>query len=316
MADDARPPSATALVWLFVRWLPAVVMVSFLTLWSLVIMGGIARVFGWILITQAVPGLAFFVAMVVVVYALVRRRISRPMVVTWVLGVFVMIPALWAQGIFVMKYPASIDDQPAANIRVPSAEPMRVYWGGDDVDANYHVLYPDQRFAYDLVIEPAGIGSPDLEAYGCYGTTVLAPADGSIVVAHDGEPDRTPGDVVDAEPAAGNHVAILLPSKTYLLLAHLQPGSLAVGIGDVVKSGDPIARCGNSGRTSEPHVHIHHQRQDPREYPFGFAEGLPLFFVDNDGPRLPKGGVSRDDDVVTLEGDRIRHLETSTTTVE
>lgn len=314
-AEEQRHPSALALVWLFVRWMPAVVMVSFLTLWSLVLMGGVARVLGWLFITQVTPGLAFFVAMCVAIYALIRRRVSRPMVVTWVLGAFVMVPALWTAGVFPVKYPASIDDQPAARIRVPSKERMRVYWGGEEVEKNYHTLYPDQRFAYDLVIEPAGTGSKTLEDYGCYGTEILAPASGSIVVAVDGKPDQVPGEVVDEE-LAGNHIAIQLPSKTFLLLAHLQTGSLRVKVGDTVEAGQPIARCGNSGRTSEPHLHIHHQRQDPREVPFGFAEGLPLFFEHLDGPELPEGGATRDGDRVTLTGDFIRDLRTSTTAVE
>ncbi len=313
--EEQQHPSAVALVWLFVRWMPSVVMVSFLTLWSLVIMGGMARVLGWLFITQVTPGLAFFVAMCVAIYALLRRRISRPMVVTWVLGGFVMVPALWSAGVFPVKYPASLDDEPAAHIRVPSRETMRVYWGGDDVETNYHTLYPDQRFAYDLVIEPAGMKGGALEDYGCYGTEILAPADGEIVVAHDGEPDHPPGEVVD-EALAGNHIAIRLSTSTYLLLAHLAPGSLKVKVGEHVVAGQPIARCGNSGRTSEPHLHIHHQRQDPREVPFGFAEGLPLFFESLDGPEHPVGGVEQVDGRVVLKGDTIRDLRTSTTAVE
>jgi hypothetical protein len=312
---EERHPSAVALIWLFVRWMPAVVMVSFLTLWSLVIMGGMARVLGWLFITQVTPGLAFFVAMCVVIYALVRRRISRPMIVAWVLGLFVMFPALWGAGVFGVKYPASLDDEPAARIRVPSRERMRVYWGGDELEKNYHALYPDQRFAYDLVIEPAGTKSERLEDYGCYGAEVLAPAAGEIVVAHDGEPDQKPGEIVD-EALAGNHIGIELSSKTYLLLAHLMPGSLKVAVGDQVVAGQPLAKCGNSGRTSEPHLHIHHQRQDPRKVPFGFAEGLPLFFEHLDGPEHPQGGMRQDGDTLVLLGDYIRDLRTSTTAVQ
>ena len=47
-----------------------------------------------------------------------------------------------------------------------------------------------------------------------------------------------------------------------------------------MKEGDVIGRCGNSGHTSEPHIHIHHQRQKPAASgPVNFAEGLPLFFA-------------------------------------
>lgn len=303
-------------MWLFVRWLPAVLMVSFLTLWSLVIMGDMARVLGWIMILSVAPGLALVTCIVVGIYAAVRRRVSRPMVVAWVLGVFVLWPMLWPMGVLAVKYPTSIDTEPSAVLRVPMNEPMRVYWGGEDIETNYHVLYPDQRFAFDLVVEPAGINSQNNEDFGCFGKTVVAPIDGKVVVAHDGEPDRPPRTIVDAEPYAGNHVVLELGSKTYLYLAHFQKGSVLVKPDDVVKAGTPIAKCGNSGRTSEPHIHVHHQRQDPRVYPFGFAEGLPIFFEGHDGPRLPRGGADEQDDTMVLTGDRITHVQTSTAPVE
>lgn len=40
-------------------------------------------------------------------------------------------------------------------------------------------------------------------------------------------------------------------------LAHLQKGSVRVETGDPVKMGQSIALVGNSGNTSEPHLHIH-----------------------------------------------------------
>ena len=86
--------------------------------------------------------------------------------------------------------------------------------------------------------------------------------------------------------------------------------------GDQVVAGQPLAKCGNSGRTSEPHLHIHHQRQDPRKVPFGFAEGLPLFFEHLDGPEHPQGGMRQDGDTLVLLGDYIRDLRTSTTAVQ
>jgi hypothetical protein len=52
----------------------------------------------------------------------------------------------------------------------------------------------------------------------------------------------------------------------------------------------PLAHVGNSGSTSEPHIHIHHQRQDPSQTLL-FAEGLPLYFRDIDGPAMPTGGI-------------------------
>jgi len=76
---------------------------------------------------------------------------------------------------------------------------------------------------------------------------------------------------------------------TYLLLNHLKKDSIIVKPGDRVKTGDLIGRVGNSGSTSEPHLHIHHQRQDPTQtlMPI-FAEGLPLYFKDMAGKSMPE----------------------------
>lgn len=76
-----------------------------------------------------------------------------------------------------------------------------------------------------------------------------------------------------------------------MLLNHLKKSSVLVKAGDHLKPGDTIGRVGNSGSTSEPHLHIHHQKQDPTKviYPI-LAEGLPLFFEDASGNSMPKKG--------------------------
>ena len=185
---------------------------------------------------------------------------------------------------------------------------MRVYWGGADLAHNYHALYPDQRWAYDLVIEPAGLGSPRVEDYGCWDQPVLAPITGVVSSIHDGDPDGTPGVVAETENYAGNHVVVKSDATgTYLIVAHLERGTVAVKPGDRIEEGQPIGRCGNSGRSSEPHVHLHHQRQEVGPFPIGLAEGLPLFFRDHRGPAMPSGGVEKRGDRIILLGDVIEH---------
>ena len=79
--------------------------------------------------------------------------------------------------------------------------------------------------------------------------------------------------------------------------------------GDQVQEGDPIGACGNSGNTSEPHIHIHHQRQDPQRFPLNFAEGLPLYFRGHDGPAMPEGGFDVDSATgdIVLTGAVVQH---------
>ena len=154
-----------------------------------------------------------------------------------------------------------------------------VLWGGDAELQNYHVVARDQRHALDLTIwRDGGTHRSDgtaNEDYWAYGQQVLAPAAGTVVTVADGLADNAPQVETDAANPAGNHVVIRVADGEYVLIAHMQPGSLMVTEGDSVVAGQPIGLVGNSGNTSEPHIHIHlHDRPtfDPG------ATGLPLVF--------------------------------------
>ena len=80
-----------------------------------------------------------------------------------------------------------------------------------------------------------------------------------MAVAND-LPDLPPAEADDHHPA-GNHVVIRLDdSDIYIGLAHLQQGTVAVHPGDRVQAGQVLGRVGTSGRTSEPHLHVHAKR--------------------------------------------------------
>ena len=74
--------------------------------------------------------------------------------------------------------------------------------------------------------------------------------------------------------AAGNYVVVEVAPREFLFIAHLQAGSVAVAPGDRVAAGQVIGRVGNSGNSSEPHVHLHLQ-DTPTSY---LGEGIPFFF--------------------------------------
>ena len=231
------------------------------------------------------------------------------MTVTLLASIVSLLPAIN----FVARggFPASLEKTtPSVTVRLPADVPLLVASGGELVSTNSHAIVPDQRWAYDLLVDPAVNGSEKLEDYGCYGVPVMAPANGLVVQAHDGEPDEAPGVTSNNFTApTGNHVTIQLEETgTYLIIAHLQPGSVTVRTGESVVEGQVIGACGNSGNTSEPHIHIHHQRQDPNIYPLNFAEGLPLYFRDHDGAPMPLGGYIEEDGVITLTGDVVQHV--------
>lgn len=172
-----------------------------------------------------------------------------------------------------------LDHETRTALRLPFDGEWTVVWGGRTVPQNYHAAYTDQRFALDLLVvrdgrTHTGTGSAN-EDYHCFGLPILAPGEGRVVVARDGVPDGRPGVISDADPP-GNHVVIDHGTGEYSVLAHLQRGSVRVSEGDRVAPGDTLGLCGNSGRSSEPHLHYHLQTTPS----FGSGEGLPAQFLD------------------------------------
>lgn len=171
-----------------------------------------------------------------------------------------------------------MDYRTKAALRLPFQGDWTVVWGGRTVEQNYHAMAKDQRFAYDMVIvkdgaSHTGDGSEN-EQYHAYGQPLLAPGDGTVVAVVDGVPDNVPGKMNPAKPA-GNHVVIDHGNEEFSLVAHFKPGTLRVKVGQAVKAGDLLGLCGNSGNSSEAHLH-HHLQNAPG---FGEGEGLPAQFL-------------------------------------
>ncbi|SFB37203.1 Peptidase family M23 [Cohnella sp. OV330] len=135
-----------------------------------------------------------------------------------------------------------------------------VVWGGLNELENYHYAYEAVRYAVDFVKEKDGYsfeGDPALnESYYAYGQDVLAPASGEVIAAVDGIADNAPVGKVNPQQPAGNMVAIRHANGEITTLAHLKKGSVMVKAGDRVAAGQLIGQCGNSGESTEPHLHI------------------------------------------------------------
>jgi murein DD-endopeptidase MepM/ murein hydrolase activator NlpD len=170
-----------------------------------------------------------------------------------------------------------LEYQTRTPLRLPFEGDWYVFWGGRTVEQNYHAAYPDQRFAYDIVVRRDGSShSGDgtaVEQYYCWGRPILAPGAGTVVTAVDTLPDQRPGSMDPTHPP-GNHVIVDHGNGEFSLLAHMRRGSVAVRPGQRVESGQKLGECGNSGNTSEPHLHYHLQNGPT----FGAAQGLPAQF--------------------------------------
>lgn len=144
------------------------------------------------------------------------------------------------------------------------------------------------------------------ERFPGFGRAILAPLAGRVVAAVDRFEDHAAHrgfpSVAYAltqrrrlaegwEALAGNHLLIETGTGAVVALCHLRRGSVEPSVGDAVQPGDRIAACGNSGNSTEPHLHVQAMTQeDPRT-----ARAVPTRF----GGELPRNGR-----IVTVGDDR------------
>lgn len=144
---------------------------------------------------------------------------------------------------------------------LPFNEEWTVFWGGDTKELNYHVEHPAQKNAFDLVItddkgKSYKTDGKTNEDYYAFGKDIIAPCDGEIVLVVDGIKDNIPG-ILNPIYIPGNTVIIKTANNEYIFLAHFKQNSIKVKLGQKVKQGQLLGQCGNSGNSSEAHLHFH-----------------------------------------------------------
>jgi murein DD-endopeptidase MepM/ murein hydrolase activator NlpD len=196
---------------------------------------------------------------------------------------------------------------PVAKSSIPLALPFRgqwlVFWGGDRAEVNRHVAHASQRRAADLdAVGPDGASyrsdGKKNEDYYAYGQEVLAAADGTVITAIDGVPDNVPGSL-NPTSAIGNVVILQHEGSLYSVYGHLQPGEIRVKVGAKVKRGMVLGRCGNSGNSSQPHLHFQLQDGPLLEKSWGVEA------VFKDVPLVRQGSRTKATDYTFLKGDLI-----------
>jgi hypothetical protein len=270
--------------------------------WIVILLGGAPSRIAWFAFPMTVPLLAAALLVWTIIAMIRKREATKTKVATALVCLLAMYPVTWVFNGFPLAYPASASRvQPQLAVRLPFDEPVRILNGGDRMSENRHITMPEERWAFDIGIDPNpdefASPRPGVEAYGCWDAPVLAPTAGRVLGTHDGEPDKVPGTPIGISPTpAGNYVDIEVASTgTHLLLAHLREGSLSVPPGQNVAEGDTLGRCGSSGNTTLPHLHLHHQRGPwVRESQWRLGEGLPLRFRDYVGDDNPRGGGYED----------------------
>ncbi len=172
-----------------------------------------------------------------------------------------------------------------------------------------------QRFAIDWVrMNPDGNtftgDEKDNKNYRAYGSEALAVADGTVTEVKDGIPQNIPGEnsravPITLETIAGNHVILDIGHGHYALYAHLQPGSLKVKLGDHVKRGQVLGLVGNSGNSTEPHLHFHMTNGNS---PLG-SEGIPYALESFDAKTKQDAPVTNHKLEIPTEGEIVTFVE-------
>lgn len=161
---------------------------------------------------------------------------------------------------------------------LPFKDLWTVIWGGDTKELNYHVGNEAQKNAFDIVItnekgKSYKTNGKINEDYYAFGKDLIAPCDGEIVLVVDGVKDNVPG-ILNSVYVPGNTVIIKTQNNEYLFFAHFKQHSIIVKQGQKVKQGQLLGLCGNSGNSSEPHLHFHIQNAED----MNSATGVKCYF--------------------------------------
>jgi len=133
--------------------------------------------------------------------------------------------------------------------------------GGASAVINHHYPHRSQRYALDiLALGAGGTRARGLlprapKRYAVWGAEIVSPCDGTVVSAANDSTDWSPPERDPGNPP-GNHVAIATENAV-VYLAHMMKGSVRVRVGEQVQTGQLLGLVGNSGNTTEPHLHIH-----------------------------------------------------------
>ncbi|MCL2519673.1 MAG: M23 family metallopeptidase [Spirochaetaceae bacterium] len=166
--------------------------------------------------------------------------------------------------LFICNLKKKPNNNSAIEYSLPFEDEWLVVNGGIDKENSHSWDIQAQRYAYDFFITDKHCNSYKenkykLENYYCYNQPILAPADGVVVEIGNRcrESNIMRFSLLDAykKDIRGNYIVIKHEDE-YSLIAHIIKDSFNVKVGEAVKRGQLIAKCGNSGNSSEPHIHF------------------------------------------------------------
>ena len=161
-----------------------------------------------------------------------------------------------------------------------------VFWGGDTKELNYHVENEAQKGAFDIIITDENGKSHNNngernEDYFAFEKELIAPCEAEVVLVVDGIKDNKPGEF-NPIYIPGNTVILKTNNGEYLFFAHFKQNSIIVKQGQKVKKGELLGLCGNSGNSSEPHLHFHIQNVEDMNKATGAKSYFEKIYVNGE----------------------------------
>ena len=119
------------------------------------------------------------------------------------------------------------------------------------------------QWAYDFFRTDQGgnyfkttTGKDTNASYLSWNQEVFAPVAGRVIDVRADKPDHPPTTTLQQQHSDGNRIYIDTGGGVAIDLSHLQANSAAVSEGEVVRTGSPLGRVGNSGHSTSPHLHM------------------------------------------------------------
>lgn len=177
----------------------------------------------------------------------------------------------------------------AVTFQLPFNDYWLAFWGGDTPEQNQHHATQSQKHAFDFIqtdkngkfFKSSGETNED---YYSFGADVLAPAEGEVIETVDGMRDNQPGEL-NSFHFLGNYVMLKHSEGVYSILGHLRQNSITVKAGQKLLAGQRLGECGNSGYSTDSHLHFHVQdsatfaKAGPNYERVDIAQGVKVFFA-------------------------------------
>lgn len=154
-------------------------------------------------------------------------------------------------------------DRNITKLSLPFKGEWHTIWGGDTKPQNRHFVSTNEKNAFDFLklgknnktFERSGTRNED---YFAFGQPLFAVCDAQVFKVIEGVQDNKPGAMNPVQPT-GNTVILKTQNEEYILYAHFENGTIRVKEGQSVVQGQYLGNCGNSGNSTEPHLHLHIQ---------------------------------------------------------